>query len=146
MRLLPRIQNQLNREKIKDWSTFRFADIQSYKNLFSRSQVKCSYHNEIIFVKKKRGTKKICIQEGQNIFYYIEQFVSLFVAFKDLDIWSPIFILAQIQGGCEWVYVNFIINANNNNYLLTAYYKLGTELVTVYTMAYKTISLYSQEN
>lgn len=70
MRLLPRIQNQLNREKIKDWSTFRFADIQSYKNLFSRSQVKCSYHNEIIFVKKKGDKKDLYSRRIEHILLY----------------------------------------------------------------------------
>lgn len=45
-------------QKIKDWSTFKFADTRSYKNLFFRSQAKCSCHNKIIFAKKKEKDKK----------------------------------------------------------------------------------------
>lgn len=40
-------QNSQIVQKIKDQSTFKFADTQSCKNVFYESHVKCYYHNKI---------------------------------------------------------------------------------------------------
>lgn len=39
-------------KKTNDLSTLKFADVQSYKNLYSRCHVICSYHSKIHFFLK----------------------------------------------------------------------------------------------